>query len=142
MENWFNKHLVILMILAVLLVAIIIFAIIKAKLKKSIASKNTINEDSVTKPVEKRANDVSSKDPNARAIKFLELIGGKDNVESFTSCKTRLKINLKDENMASYENEDYINTHAAGIIKRSENSIDIIVGFDVDNVAHEFGKLL
>lgn len=142
MSQWINNHAIILGVLAVLLVLIVVLRIIRIKASKSV-SKDVEKNQSIENVNERpKRNDISSKSPIDRANYFLDLVGGKDNVKGLVSCKTRLKIDLNDESLASYENEDYVNAHAAGIIKRGDNKIDIIVGFDVDEVSLEFEKLL
>lgn len=142
MSQWINNHAIILGVLAVLLVLIVVLRIIRIKASKSVSKDVEKNQTIESVNERPKRNDISSKSPIDRATYFLDLVGGKDNVKGLVSCKTKLKIDLNDESLASYENEDYVNAHAAGIIKHGDNKIDIIVGFDVDEVSLEFEKLL
>lgn len=68
---------------------------------------------------------------------ILDLIGGISNISTFESCKTRLKFDLIDPSKASFENDDYVNKDIAGMIKRSNTQIDVIVGHEASLVAKQ-----
>lgn len=71
--------------------------------------------------------------------KILELVGGKENVNSVTHCATRLRIRLKDE---SLDTLDQINT-VPGVIGLQKNvgELQVIIGPAVDDVYQEFIKV-
>lgn len=70
---------------------------------------------------------------------ILEGLGGKGNITSIDNCITRLRLEIKD-----YEavNEKKIKSAGvAGVIRPSKNSVQVVVGTQVQFVADEFKKL-
>lgn len=65
------------------------------------------------------------------ADRVVDLVGGKDNIEFFTHCVTRLRFNLKDKSLAKTDEIDKI----ANVIgsKWSGEQLQIIIGQDVDD---------
>lgn len=71
---------------------------------------------------------------------ILEGLGGADNIQDVEYCVTRLRLNVND---ASIINEDVIKrANTAGIVRAGRNSIQVVVGPQVQFVAEEFKKLL
>ena len=74
------------------------------------------------------------------AKQILEGIGGKDNITSVDNCVTRLRLEVKDSSLV---NDKKIKAAgAAGIIKPSKTSVQVIIGTHVQFVADEFKKLV
>ena len=70
---------------------------------------------------------------------ILEGLGGKENVTSIDNCITRLRLEIKDYTQV---NEKKIKSAGiAGVIRPSKNSVQVIVGTQVQFVADEFKKL-
>lgn len=70
---------------------------------------------------------------------ILNGLGGKENLASIDNCITRLRLDLND---ISKVNDKIINTaKVAGIVKTGGNSIQIIIGPQVQFVADELKKL-
>ena len=70
---------------------------------------------------------------------ILEGLGGKENLVSIDNCVTRLRLEIKDYTKV---NEKMIkSTGVAGIIRPGKNSIQIIVGTQVQFVADELKKM-
>lgn len=74
------------------------------------------------------------------AVGFLQALGGKDNIESVTNCMTRLRLSIKDESLVA-EDAEFKKYNAKGVVRKG-NAIQVIIGFDVENVKNEFEKLL
>lgn len=74
------------------------------------------------------------------AVGFLQALGGKDNIESVTNCMTRLRLSIKDVNLVA-EDAEFKKYNAKGVVRKG-NAIQVIIGFDVENVKNEFEKLL
>ncbi|MGG3625683.1 PTS transporter subunit EIIC [Bacillus gobiensis] len=74
------------------------------------------------------------------AGQILENIGGKQNVESFTYCMTRLRVTPKDDQLVNSEAIKQIDG-VIGVVKAE--TLQIILGTGIVNrVADEFGKLI
>ena len=70
---------------------------------------------------------------------ILEGLGGKENLVSIDNCVTRLRLEIKDYTKI---NEKMIKSiGVAGIIRPGKNSIQIIVGTQVQFVADELKKM-
>lgn len=73
------------------------------------------------------------------AAMILKGVGGKENVTSVDNCVTRLRLEVKDQAVI---NEKAIKaTGVSGVIRPGKNSVQIIVGTQVQFVADEFKKL-
>lgn len=69
----------------------------------------------------------------------LEGVGGKDNVTSIDNCITRLRLEIKDYTKV---NEKKIKSAGvAGVIRPGKNSVQVIIGTQVQFVADEFKKI-
>jgi PTS system N-acetylglucosamine-specific IIC component len=70
---------------------------------------------------------------------ILKGVGGKENVTSTDNCVTRLRLTIKDQAVV---NEKVIKSAGvAGVIRPGKNSLQVIVGTQVQFVADEFKKL-
>lgn len=76
----------------------------------------------------------------AKARKFLELVGGKDNVEDVTNCATRLRLTLKDDSVLA-DMSAFKKAGAHGLVHKGK-AVQIIVGLSVPSVREEFENLL
>lgn len=73
------------------------------------------------------------------AALILKGVGGKENVTSIDNCVTRLRLEIKDQAVV---NEKVIKSAGvAGVIRPGKNSLQVIVGTQVQFVADEFKKL-
>ena len=75
-----------------------------------------------------------------QAAGYLEGLGGAENIESVTNCMTRLRVKVKDE--TKVENDAAFMAFKARGVVRNDQAIQVIIGFDVENVKQEFEKLL
>lgn len=70
---------------------------------------------------------------------ILKGVGGKENVKSIDNCVTRLRLEIKDQAVV---NEKIIKSAGvSGVIRPGKNSLQVIVGTQVQFVADEFKKL-
>ncbi len=89
-----------------------------------------VNESTVT---------LASNDYTAVASIILEGLGGKDNITSIDTCITRLRLEIADYTKV---NEKKIKSAGvAGVIRPGKNSVQVVVGTQVQHVADEFKKL-
>ena len=70
----------------------------------------------------------------------LEGVGGKDNVTSADNCITRLRLEIKDHTLVN--DKKIKSAGVAGVIRPGKNSVQVIIGTQVQFVADEFKKLL
>ncbi|WP_313341737.1 N-acetylglucosamine-specific PTS transporter subunit IIBC [Lacrimispora sp.] len=82
---------------------------------------------------------LSNNDYTQIAAIILEGLGGKDNVTSIDNCITRLRLEIKDQALV---NEKMIKSSGVtGVIRPGKNSLQVIVGTQVQFVADEFKKM-
>lgn len=70
---------------------------------------------------------------------ILELVGGKENVNSLVHCATRLRFHLKDESKADSEKIDKLKG-VSGVVSKG-GQYQVIIGTEVGNVFNEIMKL-
>lgn len=74
------------------------------------------------------------------AKKYLELIGGRDNVVDIDACITRLRLTLKDNSMVTEAGAKALG--ASGIIKPNSRNAQIVVGTKAEIIAEEMKSLV
>ena len=74
------------------------------------------------------------------AAGFLDALGGADNIKSVTNCMTRLRVQVNDTEKVE-DDSAFLAFNARGVVRNGQ-SIQVIIGFDVENVKQEFEKLL
>ncbi|MDT3984693.1 glucose PTS transporter subunit EIIB, partial [Staphylococcus ureilyticus] len=83
----------------------------------------------------------SANEFEAKAIYYLEGLGGKENIKDVTNCTTRLRLTVNDVNKV--EDSDYF-THkqmAHGLVKSGKN-VQVVVGMSVPQVREAFENLV
>lgn len=70
---------------------------------------------------------------------ILEGVGGRDNVADIDHCITRLRLEIKDYTLVN--DKKIKSAGVAGVIRPGKNSVQVIVGTQVQFVADEFKKL-
>ena len=84
--------------------------------------------------------EVGTSDWEGMAKGFIEALGGKDNIKNIDYCATRLRLDVKDTTLIV--DKDLKKFGAAGIIKPSKTSAQVVVGAKVQFVADEMRKVL
>ena len=74
------------------------------------------------------------------AVKFIEGLGGKDNITEIDNCATRLRLSVKDSTLV--DDKILKQNGATGVIKPAKDSVQVIVGPKVQFVMDEMKKLL
>ena len=82
---------------------------------------------------------LANNDYTAVAKTILEGLGGKANVTSIDNCITRLRIEIKDQ--AAVDEKKIKSAGVKGVVRPGKNSVQVIIGPQVQHVADEF-KLL
>lgn len=75
----------------------------------------------------------------ALAVKYMEALGGKENLTQIDNCVTRLRLKVKD--VAKVNEEELKRLGAKGVIRLNQTDVQVIVGTDVEFVASELKKL-
>ena len=75
----------------------------------------------------------------AIAAGVLEAVGGKDNLVSIDNCVTRLRLEVKDPSLV--DDAACKAAGAKGVIRPGKNSVQVVIGTQVQFVADEFRKL-
>jgi PTS system N-acetylglucosamine-specific IIC component len=73
------------------------------------------------------------------AVKYMEALGGKDNLIQIDNCVTRLRLKVKD--MSKVNETELKRLGAKGIIRLNQTDVQVVVGTDVEFVANELKKL-
>ncbi|CRF34109.1 PTS system maltose-specific EIICB component [Brachyspira suanatina] len=93
-----------------------------------------------TKKDYKEEREVKKSNFEDQAAIYLEALGGRNNIEHFTNCATRLRVTVKDINLvkdAAY----FQKAGSYGVVKKG-NAIQIIIGLSVSQVKAKFEELL
>lgn len=72
------------------------------------------------------------------AQKYTQALGGKDNLETIDNCITRLRLKVKD--MSKVDEAVLKRLGAKGVIKPGGNSLQVIIGTDVEFIADAMRK--
>jgi len=83
--------------------------------------------------------EVANNDWTAMATGFIEGLGGADNIVDIDNCATRLRVEVKDSTLV--KDSKVKASGAAGVIKPSKTSVQVIVGPKVQMVADEMQKM-
>ncbi|NVD05303.1 PTS glucose transporter subunit IIBC [Vibrio sp. JPW-9-11-11] len=68
------------------------------------------------------------------AAQYLKALGGHANLTSIDSCITRLRLTMKDVNIADEAMLKAIG--AMGVVKMGENNLQVIIGTEAESIAH------
>ena len=76
----------------------------------------------------------------SRAEGILKGLGGKENIVSVSNCATRLRVEVKDNTLC---NDEIIKkAGAVNVMKLGHNSVQVVIGMDVEFVADDVNRLL
>lgn len=70
---------------------------------------------------------------DSEALKFLQALGGKDNIVSTDACITRLRMEVKSSK--DLKDEDFLKLGAKGVIRPTETTIQVVLGAKAEVVA-------
>ena len=71
--------------------------------------------------------------------KYVEILGGIDNIKSIDSCITRLRLTVNDSSNISDEKLKALG--AKGVIRPSKDAVQIVLGQKAEKMADELRKL-
>ncbi|CAH2714746.1 PTS system maltose-specific EIICB component [Neobacillus rhizosphaerae] len=75
-----------------------------------------------------------------KAEYFLDMLGGRDNIEDVTNCATRLRVTVVDPSLMKPD-EQFRSAGAHGVVRKGK-AVQVIVGLSVPQVRDEFEELL
>lgn len=82
--------------------------------------------------------DTGSSKYETLADKYIEALGGKENIETLNNCVTRLRLKVRD---ASKLDESAMKSMGAkGFVKLNQHEVQVIIGTDVEFLANEMRK--
>ena len=74
------------------------------------------------------------------AENLLKGLGGKENIVSLDNCITRLRLDVRDVN--AIDRELLLASGAKGVMKPGGNSVQVVIGLQVQQVAEELRTLM
>lgn len=83
---------------------------------------------------------LSETDVAGCAAAMLAAVGGRDNVLSIASCMTRLRLCLRDA--AAVDEAQLRAAGAAGVLRRADGEVHVVIGAGVHRLAREMEKLM
>lgn len=125
------------MVLVVGAVAAVVFYVVfrVAIIKFDLKTPGREDDEDETASIELGGNEAFVK----TAMSVLEGLGGKENIEVLDNCITRLRIEVKDIGIID---EEKLKSVSKGVLKPGKNSVQIIIGTQVQFVADELKKLV
>jgi len=99
-------------------------------IKLDIKTPGREQDESVKNPLSNEKSPSNITSYNEMAGQYLAALGGKENLEKLDNCITRLRIIVKD--MSKVDEEEIKRLGAKGIVKMSQNNLQIIIGTDVE----------
>lgn len=76
----------------------------------------------------------------ALAGNYIELLGGKENIQTIDACVTRLRVLLHDNHMVT--EEKFKELGAYGIMKAGDQAVQVIVKHETQKLAAEMKKII
>lgn len=95
-------------------------------------------DDDEADDAEKSAT-LANNDFTAVAQTILEGLGGKENVVTIDNCITRLRLTVKDDSLV--DDKKIKSAGVSGVMHPGKNSVQVVIGMQVQFVADEFKKL-
>ena len=89
---------------------------------------------------EKEEKNNTSLSKSNRALEFIEALGGKENIVSTSACITRLRMEVKSSK--DLDDNLFKKLGAKGVIKPTNNSIQIVLGAEAEKIAGEIRGIL
>ncbi|WP_260259096.1 N-acetylglucosamine-specific PTS transporter subunit IIBC [Vibrio intestinalis] len=83
--------------------------------------------------------EVAAVGTSEKAAQYLKALGGHANLTSIDSCITRLRLSLKDVSIADEATLKALG--AMGVVKIGENNLQVIVGTQAEQIAHEMKQI-
>ena len=96
--------------------------------------RESIEEDS------NQANRKSTNDVSEVALRYLEILGGADNLSDIDSCITRLRLTVKDSSII--DDAKLKSIGASGVLRPNKNNIQVIVGTKAELIAEAMKKIV
>lgn len=79
-------------------------------------------------------------DEDYEAKRYVEILGGKENIQEIEACITRLRVVLKDNKIVS--DKELKELGAKGVIRIGDETMQIIVGTKAEKIADDMNKYM
>lgn len=79
-------------------------------------------------------------DEDYESKKYVEILGGKENIQEVEACMTRIRVVLKDNKIAS--DKELKELGAKGVIRIGDEAMQIIVGTQAERIADDMKKYI
>ena len=73
-------------------------------------------------------------------VEIMRFLGGKENIISLDNCITRLRLEVRDIN--ALDQELLLASGAKGVMKPGGNSVQVVIGLQVQQVAEDLKALM
>ena len=73
-------------------------------------------------------------------MKICDALGGPENIGDVTNCATRLRVNVKDENLV--QEDKYFKSIGTHGISKNGKAMQVIVGLSVPKVCERFKEVV
>lgn len=74
------------------------------------------------------------------ALKYIEAMGGVENIVEVEACSTRLRVVLK--NSECFDKDGIMKLGAKGILDRQNNEKHIVIGVEADQIVEEIERII
>ena len=74
------------------------------------------------------------------ARNIIKYLGGTENITEVTNCFTRLRVTVKDNSLV--DEAKLKTTGASGVVRPSENSVQVVYGLKVEAIAKDVKALI
>ena len=100
-----------------------------------------MSDDSAKKGQTKAAAEEElAKEDRAFAERIVELLGGKDNIDTLTNCSTRLRVEVNDPAKVA-DADAFVSAGTKGMISQ-ERAVQVIVGLSVVRIRQHVDSIL
>ena len=76
-----------------------------------------------------------------KATGYLDLLGGKSNIQELTSCSTRVRVHVFDTKKVG-EDAQFKQFGASSVERRDDGEIDIVVGLEAERVVEKMKEIM
>ena len=113
---------------------------LKVNLFKELEEDKSDTVETIKEPKQPKEKDVMLSAQAKEAQRFIQSLGGRENILDTDACITRLRMTVKDS--AALKDEDFKLLGAKGVIRPDKSTIQIVLGTKAEKVAEEIKETL